>query len=64
MKKKVSDCKWEQSCDCLGIKQRYCELCQWYRMIDSGYGWCTALPTHVVVAWCRDICTHFTKAEE
>lgn len=61
MKNKPDDCKWAESCDCHRIKSDYCEKCKFYLGIDSGYGFCKALPEHIVVAWCRDICSLFKK---
>jgi len=59
---KESNCEWAESCDCSSPsanKDKSCEKCKWYWMIDSGYGHCKALPQHITVAWCRDICSLF-----
>lgn len=61
MADKPNDCKWQDSCDCEGIKPLYCQRCKWYSWIDSGYGYCKALPEHIIVAWCRDICSLFNR---
>ena len=57
--KPPKSCEWGDSCVCRGVKPNCCELCKWYWMIDSGYGYCKALPQHTVVAWCRDTCSLF-----
>jgi len=59
MKRIKSDCRWAESCDCSDIKITYCSKCIWYWAIDSGYGYCKALPQHTIVAWCRDCCRLF-----
>lgn len=56
-----SSCEWKNSCNCDNKKQLWCELCKWYWVLDSGYGYCRALPDHIIVAWCRDICSLFAK---
>jgi len=62
-KEKLNDCKWLESCDCISIKNKYCKKCVFYWWLDSGYGYCKALPEHIVVAWCRDICSLFKPRE-
>lgn len=57
--KKPPDCKWEDSCNCVSDKPTTCEQCKFYHFIDSGYGWCKALPVFEVVGWCRDVCGLF-----
>lgn len=58
MRKRIEmGCEWKESCRCDHTKAIKCEDCIWYRMIDSGYGTCIALPTPVVVAWCKDPCS-------
>ncbi len=54
-------CRWSDSCDCLSkdSKKQKCEDCNWYKFVDSGFGFCKALPEPVIVAWCRDICSLF-----
>jgi len=61
MKKIVKEiaCKWEESCVCNSDKDSNCFSCRYYFMIDSGYGYCRALPEPTVVAWCKDICSFF-----
>ena len=55
-------CEWEDSCDCHGNKARNtCEQCKWYWVIDSGYGYCRALPKHTSVAWCKDVCSLYKE---
>lgn len=61
---KPSDCKWANSCNCKGAKTKFCLKCKWYYFIDTGYGYCKALPEHIVVAWCRDICSLFKFKEK
>jgi len=57
-------CNWSNSCDCVSKnKEKQCEMCAFYWWIDSGYGYCRALPKHIAVPWCRDICSLF-KARE
>jgi len=56
---KLVGCKWDRVCDCKEIKSKYCSKCWWYWAIDSGYGYCKALPEYTIVAWCRDICSLF-----
>jgi len=56
-------CKWENSCDCSDPnKDKSCQECKWYWMVDSGGGYCKALPEHTEVAWCRDVCSLFKEA--
>ena len=54
------DCKSSEFCDCGDIDDRdNCFVCEHYRFIDSGYGWCIFLPTPKVVPWCRVPCGNF-----
>ena len=53
------NCKYDDCCDCGKNKASYCQQCSWYWGIDSGYGYCKAEPSYVLVPWCRDICIHF-----
>jgi len=64
MKNIKSDCISNLFCECNLNKTESCEQCLWYNFIDSGYGYCKALPTFVQVAWCRDICSLFKKRGE
>jgi hypothetical protein len=58
--KKVEDCKWKCICSCETesntVSYKHCGDCSFYRMIDSGYGACFALPEIVSVAWCKRAC--------
>jgi hypothetical protein len=59
-----TDCKWQDFClDCDNIqeKDKCCETCKHYRMIDSGYGYCNFNPEPAIVGWCKDICAQFKK---
>ena len=61
---KESTCEWEECCDCSSpsaTKDKLCEKCVFYYWVDSGYGYCRALPEFIVVAWCRDVCSLFKK---
>ena len=59
------DCRWSDSCHCGSIDKRVCcEKCKWYWCIDSGYGYCRAMPEHIVVAWCRDICSLYVMKDK
>ena len=61
MKSKKKNCDFEGMCDCNNkAKSKRCDICTWYSMIDSGYGYCRALPQPIVVAWCKDICSYFS----
>lgn len=61
MREKQPDCEWKDSCDCVLIKTITCENCRFYYFIDSGYGWCKALPAFEEMAWCRDVCGLFKR---
>lgn len=57
-------CEWEGCCDCSSFganKDKQCEKCSFYYCVDSGYGYCRALPQFIVVAWCRDACSLFKE---
>ena len=60
-KKSFEGCGFQnRGCICdAHSKHVSCQECRFYHMIDSGYGWCKALPTFVIVGWCRDICGMF-----
>ena len=61
-KRQQEFCKWEDLCKCHKEDgDDYCQKCKLYHMIDSGYGWCSALPEQVIVAWCKDICSFFKR---
>lgn len=54
----------DRGCNCdipTSKKGSTCESCRFYHTIDSGYGWCKALPTFVMVGWCRDVCGLFQE---
>ena len=60
------NCKWEDSCICESggsyiHKSIQCQDCKFYFFIDSGTGYCRALPEPVLVAWCKDICSLFLR---
>lgn len=59
----TADCKWYDCCTCTITKPKKCSECTFYCPIDSGYGWCKALPTFEVVAWCRDVCSLFKRPD-
>ena len=61
MSKKPIGCKWTDSCVCGEGKgfSNVCMKCHYYFFVDSGYGYCRALPEHILVAWCRDVCSLF-----
>ena len=57
-------CAYEiEECNCEEDKERNCGKCKRYVLIDSGYGYCRALPVWTVTAWCRDICGLFRAKE-
>ena len=62
MKKDKPECMRQDACDCSAKKSGFCEKCNWYVAIDSGYGYCIALPTTYQVPWCKDICSLFKEA--
>jgi len=57
-RKQEKGCECEDYCPC---KEPHhgCEDCIWYRFIDSGYGYCIAVPGVVGVPWCRIVCSLF-----
>ncbi len=57
----VPNCECEEYCSCKDSKKVQCDDCDYYKMIDSGYGTCIALPQVVIVPWCRIICSLFHK---
>ena len=56
---KLTRCPAEAYCDCKSDHPK-CEMCQWYKAIDSGYGHCIAVPVPVIVPWCKVTCAHRT----
>ncbi len=64
-KKKNTPCPDEDFCSTCGscYKEKRCEGCQFYKLIDSALGWCIFNPKPYATAWCRDICGQF-KAEK
>lgn len=61
---KPDDCQWAESCNCDENKSHSCMKCKWYWFIDSGYGYCKALPEHMAIAWCRDVCSLYGQKQE
>ena len=61
MNKKKTEpfCESEEYCPCDWDKMRHCKECEYYQIIDSGYGHCIALPAVVIVPWCRITCSLF-----
>ena len=59
MKEKVANCKFDDACVCDSLRKICCEKCKWYFAVDSGYGYCTALPEHHIIPWCKDPCSLF-----
>ena len=58
-------CTYElEMCNCREERELSCGQCGKYKLIDSGYGYCRALPTWVVTAWCRDICGLFVDRKD
>jgi len=56
------DCACSDYCNCEEEEERLrCELCEYFKPIDSGYGYCMVLPTIVTVPWCRVICGQFKR---
>lgn len=63
-RKKVEvGCECEEYCPCHTPDdgELICEKCKYYRMIDSGYGYCITLPKVAIVPWCRIPCSLFMK---
>ena len=59
-KKKIKvSCECEAYCPCGKTEAPHCENCKYYRMWDSGYGYCIALPEAVLVPWCKIPCSLF-----
>ena len=61
-----------------GIPHKRCELCEYYKMFDSGYGYCQRYPPKIklikliplkykimyaMVAWCDLTCGEFKKVK-
>ncbi len=61
-KRKPKECI--QGCRCYADKKVLCFDCQFYRFIDSGYGYCMGLPTTTVVPWCKDPCALYKKKND
>ena len=60
-----NDCRFQEFCNCKDkAKTKQCELCRYYRFIDSGYGHCVALPIATVVAWCKDPCYFYATTNK
>jgi hypothetical protein len=55
------ECEHKSYCNC-NENHLCCEKCQWFRMIDSGFGHCIALPKIETVQWCRIICSLFKES--
>lgn len=62
--KEQDDCKWIDCCDCHNYSRIRCSNCRYYHAIDSGYGYCRAMPEFVVVAWCRVVCSLFSDTRK
>ena len=60
-KKPTTFCEFLDSCNCINKKEKQCRDCRYYSMIDSGYGYCKALPQPILVAWCKDTCSFFSS---
>ena len=58
-KKKYTNCMCEDYCPCETKSMIRCTGCKFYRMIDSGYGNCIALPVATIVPWCKIRCSLF-----
>ena len=57
------ECECEEYCPCK--KPHYgCFDCDWYRFLDSGFGYCIATPKVIIVPWCRAICSLFAKRDK
>ena len=55
-------CKCENYCSCEDFaKSQYCKNCYWYWFVDSGYGYCKALPEVSMVPWCKDGCSLYKE---
>lgn len=64
-KEEYDDCEWLDSCKCNALdKTDYCGKCRFYFQVDSGYGYCRALPGFVLVAWCRDVCSLYRGVKD
>ncbi len=53
------NCMFQGSCRCDVRKGASCMNCRFYLAIDSGWGYCRALPQPIVVGWCKDVCSLF-----
>ena len=57
-----SNCEFNKFCNCgKNYGTKTCDNCKFYEMIDSGYGYCIALPIPPVVAHCKITCTFFKE---
>ena len=58
-------CQHKDFCSHCGAryKEQMCELCGYYKAIDSGVGWCICNPEPLLTEWCRDICGQFIDKE-
>jgi len=64
-KSKGIDCKFSDLCSCESLyKSTLCQLCRWYFWVDSGCGYCRALPEPSLVAWCKDPCSLFSPTRK
>jgi hypothetical protein len=64
-KNKTVDCVHMPYCNCQkDLSMNTCDNCQFYKMIDSGYGYCIALPIASTVAWCKTPCALFKEIKE
>ena len=52
-------CECENYCSCRQPPHHGCGDCDWYRFLDSGYGYCIAMPKVAVVPWCKITCSLF-----
>jgi len=61
-RKEPPPCEFIESCNCKELnKTKRCDRCYWFWVLDSGYGYCRALPIPVLVAWCKDPCSLYTE---
>lgn len=59
IKRKHFDCLHTNFCSNCSITKQGCESCEYYKFVDSGFGWCIYNPEPVLTEWCRDICGQF-----
>jgi len=61
-KREENCCEFEDACNCSRLdKLKTCERCQFYYGVDSGGGYCRAMPKFEPVAWCRDTCSLYKE---